>query len=145
MGKRLAIGLALIIGANAATAQDRSATHGNPPRILIASSLDADGNLVLVTYKTIYIGFDGYSYNARSLHKVPLQDVRIRTVAGMDLSLDETRKLLEGKETPVLVSSWNEPLSKFWQKLFSDKSLLFIFPREAPLWKEIQEPNRPVR
>ena len=145
MVRQPAIVLALIIGANAATAQDQSGTPGNPPRVLIASSIDADGNLQLVTYKTIYIGFDGYSYNQRSLHKVSLRGVRVRTVGGMDVSLDETRKLLDGKEAPILVSSWNEPLSKFYQGLFSGKSLLFIFPKDAPSWKPIQEPGRPTR
>jgi hypothetical protein len=145
MVKRLAIALVSMIVASAATAQDRSGTPGNPPRILIASSIDADGNLELVTYRTIYIGFGGYSYNARSLQKVPLKDVRIRTVAAADVSVDEARKLLEGKETPILVSSWSEPLSEFYRGLFSGKSLLFIFPRDAPLWKQIQEPSRPVR
>ena len=145
MVNRVAIALALIIGANAAIAQDRSGTPGNPPRILIAASIDTDGKLQLVTYKTIYIGFDGYSYNDRSVHTVPLSEVRIRTVAGMDVSLKEARKLLEGKETPILASSWNEPLSKSYQGLFSGESLLFVFPKDAPLWKEIQEPSRPVR
>jgi hypothetical protein len=43
------------------------------------------------------------------------------------------------------VSSWKEPLSKFYRELFSGKSLLFIFPGDAPRWKQIQEPSRPVR
>jgi hypothetical protein len=145
MVKQLAVVLALMMGDRTASDQDQSATHGNPPRILIASSIDADGRLVLVTYKTIYIGFDGSSYNEKSLRIVPLRNVRIRTVAGKDLSLDETRKLLGGKETPILVSSWNEPLSKFWRELFSEKSLLFIFPEDAPAWRQIQERDRPVR
>lgn len=145
MLRQLAIALVVTTGANVAAGQTENGTPGNPPRILIASSIDAEGNLQLVTYKTIYIGFEGYSYNEKILCNVPLQDVRIHTVSGTDVSLDEARKLLKGKETPILVSSWNERLSEFYQRLFSRESLLFIFPKEAPLWSQIQDPGRPVR
>ena len=36
-------------------AKDKEATPGNPPAILIASKIDAQGNLVLVSFRTIFI------------------------------------------------------------------------------------------
>ena len=80
MVRQLAIALVLIAGADPPTDEGQDGTPGNPPHILIASSIDADGNLQLVTYKTIYIGFDGYSYNERSLQKprIPKYSTRAR-------------------------------------------------------------------
>ena len=127
-----------------AVGQDRSGTPGNPPRILVASSIDEDGNLVLVSYRTIYIGFDGSSYNNRSLSKVSLKRVKIYTVSGKEVSTESARKLLARKETPILASSWGMPLPAFYRRLFTEEGLLFMFPQEAPVWKEIQDPSRPV-
>ncbi len=141
---RLATVVAVLSLLGSAAAQDRPATPGNPPRILIASSIDADGNLELVSYRTIYIGFDGSSYNNRSLRKVSLKDVKISTVSGKEMSVEAARELLAETETPILASSWKTPIPKFYRRLFSDDALLFVFPREAPLWKEIQDPSRPL-
>lgn len=157
MIKKLAIASALVAtlaaapftngarGQGESKGQGESETPGNPPQILIASSIDKNGNLDVVSFKTIYIGFDGYSYNNKTVNKQTLRDVKIQTLAGAKISVDEARELLAGKETPILATSHDEPLSKFYQQLFAAKSLVFIFPDEAPLWKEIGEPDRPLR
>ncbi len=140
-----ATAVALLSGMGTAAAQDPSTMPGNPPQILVASSIDADGNLELVNYRTIYIGFDGSSYNNRSLRKVPLKGVKIYSVSGKELSTESARNKLAEKENAILASSWGLPLPTFYRTLFSDEALIFVFPREAPRWKEIQDPGRPVR
>jgi hypothetical protein len=117
----------------------------NPPQILVVSSIDPDGNLTLVSYKTIYIGFTGESYNNRSLTKVTLRDVRILTVKGEELSIESARDRISGRDTPILVSSWKTPLSEFYKGMFTPETLHFVFPANAPVWKQVQEPGRPVR
>ena len=77
-----------------AETSDASETPGNPPRVLIASSIDSDGRLELVAYRTIYIGFEGDSYNHRSVRKVSLKDVKIRTVGGKRVTLESARQSL---------------------------------------------------
>lgn len=129
-------------GAVAEPAKDAPA-H-NPPQIVVAASIDEEDNLVLVNFKTIYIGFTGESYNERSLSKTTLKDVSIFAVNGKKLSVDEARKQLAGKHTPILCSSWKTPLPPFYASLFTPETLHFVFPKKSPAWKEIQEPGRPV-
>ena len=117
----------------------------NPPQILVAAAIAADDHLILVRYQTIYIGFEGESYNSRSLTRVSLKDVRIRNVAGEELSLKSVRERMAGGDTPILVSSWKEPLPDFYQSMFTPKTLHFVFPKQAPDWHPIQDPGRPVR
>lgn len=117
----------------------------NPPQILVASSIDADGNLLLVNYRTIYIGFQGDSYNNRGVTKVPLKDVQIETVEGKRLSVESARGRIAGRDTPILVSAYKAPLPKFFKGMFASDTLHFVFPAKAPAWKPIQDPDRPVR
>jgi hypothetical protein len=128
---------------------DEAHSPGNPPGILIASEIDNDGNLVLVSYHTDFAlppnpNLPGTAVNTRILEKVPLKGVKIYDVAGKEVTVEAARKLL-GKDTPVLASSWGRPLPPFYRKVFRDEMLLFAFPKEAPSWKEIQEPDHPAR
>lgn len=128
-----------------AEAQEPFPTPGNPPRILLATSIDADGNLLLVSYRTIYIGFSGESYNDRTVDKVSLAEVQIVDTGGKEVTLQAARERIKGKETPILVTSWHEPLSPAYKPLFTGELLLFKFPKQAPDWKEIQDPSRPLQ
>jgi hypothetical protein len=128
---------------------DEAHAPGNPPHILIASEIDNEGNLVLVSYHTDFAlpanpQTSGAAFNTRLLEKVPLKGVKIYDVTGKEVTVEAARKLL-GKDTPVLASPWGRPLPPFYRKVFRDEMLLFAFPREAPSWKEIQEPDHPVR
>ncbi|MBS0261270.1 MAG: hypothetical protein JSS02_04880 [Planctomycetes bacterium] len=145
MTRQLVLMLVVTAGVAVPTEPDRPGTPGNPPRILIAQAINADGQLQLVAYKTIYIGFEGYSFNDRSLQEVALADVQIRTVAGVEITIEKARGLLKAKETPILVMSRNEKLSPFYQSVLARDALVFIFPRDAPVWRQIQEPERPVQ
>ncbi len=144
MFARLTTFVALATVVVASAGQARSETPGNPPRILVASSIDSAGNLMLVSYRTIYIGFDGSSYNDRTLHRVALKNVKIHTVDGKEVSIESARKLLAEKETPILATSWSAPIPPFFRKLFTDKAMVFVFPQDAPSWREIQDPGRPL-
>jgi hypothetical protein len=136
--------LVLLAAIATAQAEDKLPTPGNPPRVLVARSIDAKGRLQLVTYRTIYIGFDGSSYNDRTVHSVPLDGVKIVTVGGDEIAIDAARKLLADKETPILGTSWGSPLPGFYRGVFAKGTLLFVFPKDAPAWPEIQDPTRPV-
>lgn len=128
--------------------QDESETSApayNPPRILVATSIDDDDNLVLVNFKTIHIGFEGDSYNHRSETKVAMQDVKIFNVKGDKMSIDAARKQINDKDTPILCSSWHAPLPKFYATMFAPETLHFLFPKQSPAWKEIEEPGRPIK
>jgi hypothetical protein len=139
--------LGLLLGH--AFGQDKAASPGNPPHILIASEIDKEGNLVLVRYQTVFAlpanpKVSGAAFNTRILEKVPLKNVKIYGLNGKEVTVDTARKML-GKDTPVLVSSWGRPLPPFYRKVFKNELLLFAFPKEAPSWKEIQEPEQPVK
>jgi hypothetical protein len=130
--------------------QDKNGAPGNPPVVLIASEIDKDGALVLVQYKTIFIqptdkGGGGPIYNERSLSKAALKGVKIYGGDGNEMTVEAARKLLGGKETPILASSQGQQLPPFYRKMFKDDILLFAFPRAAPTWKAIEAPELPVR
>lgn len=117
----------------------------NPPQILVATAIDSEDNLLLVSYRTIYIGFTGESYNSRTVTKAALKDVAIVNVKGETISLDAARRRIGDRDTPVLCSSWGTPLPDFYASIFAVETLHFIFPEKSPVWKEIQEPGRPLK
>jgi len=116
----------------------------NPPQIVVAASIDGNENLLLVSYRTIYIGFQGESYNSRTVTKTALKDVSILNVKGERVSINAARERIGGRDTPVLCSSWKTPLPEFYASMFAPPTLHFIFPKQSPVWKEIQEPGRPI-
>jgi hypothetical protein len=134
-----------------AVGQPKDATPGNPPAILIASQIDADGNLVLVRYKTIFLqpagpnSAGGPIYNERSLKNVSLKGVKIYGGDGKEVTIEDARKMLGDKDSPVLASSGGVPRLPFYRAAFKDDVLLFSFPRESPTWMTIQEPGVQVR
>ena len=125
--------------------QDEIARAFNPPQILVAAAIDDDDNLVLVSYRTIHIGFEGDSYNNRSVTKVSLSDVKIANVKGEKLTIESARKQIGDNDMPILCSSWNTQLPDFYAAMFAPKTLHFIFPKRSPVWKEIEDPGRPVK
>jgi hypothetical protein len=133
---------------SAAAAPAKSAQRApayDPPEIVVAAAIDDEDNLVLVNYRTIFIGFQGESYNDRSLTKAPLKDVAIFTVKGEKLTVEAARRRIAGRDTPVLCSAWSTPLPGFYAAMFSPETLHFVFPKEPPIWKKIQEPGRPIQ
>jgi hypothetical protein len=69
----------------------------------------------------------------RAETKVPLNGVKIYNKEGNELTVETARKLLRGKDTAILASSWGQrQLAPVYRALFKDDVLLFVFPREAP-------------
>lgn len=128
------------------SAVSEAQTPGNPPKILIASGIDAQDRLELVRYQTIYIGFQGDAYNHRTLDRVDLAKVTITDLSGSDLSIDEARtRLGDREETPVLVMSHREELGGVYKSLFKKEMIIFRFKGKSPEWKAIEDPDMPVK
>ena len=126
--------------------EEGRSSPGNPPQVLLAESIDADGNLGVVSYRTIYIGFDGSSYNHRSVQDVTLNEVEIQTVGGTAVSLEKARDLLlKETETAILALDYGASLPDAYKVLFSNDALVFVFPKKSPRWNEIQDPEQSVR
>jgi hypothetical protein len=140
MVTRIAISVALVL-LSVGTSRAQDAWPGDPPIILIASQIDADGDLLLVQCKMIVIqpaapGAPGGPRLFRAETKVSLKGVKIYNKEGNELTVETARKLLRGKDTAILASSWgNHQLAPVYRALFKDVVLLFVFPREAPRWK----------
>ena len=136
----------LISGDDETTQSDRGqAQLGNPPRVVLVRGIDDQGRLNLVEYRTIYIGFDGSSYNSRSESKLTLKDVVIEDLKGDGVSVEQARERLGDTESPILVLSYREPVAELYRGMYIDSTLVFRFPKKAPEWREIQDPSRPVR
>jgi hypothetical protein len=139
MVTRITISVALVL-LSVSTSRGQDAWPGDPPIILIASQIDADGNLLFVQCKTIFIqpagpGAPGGPMNYRAETKVPLKGVKIYNKDGKELTVETARKLLRGKDTAILASSWgHHQLAPVYRALFKDDVLLFAFPRVAPTW-----------
>jgi hypothetical protein len=143
MATRIVISVGLVVlSLRALPGQDKDAPPANPPVVLVASDIDADGNLVLVGYETVVIqpagplGAGG-PRRIRVLSKVPLKGVKICGVDGKEVTIEAARKRLGGKDTAILALSWDEPLSPVYRRLFRDDVLVFVFPKTAPTWKGI--------
>jgi hypothetical protein len=137
----ISVGLLLFVF-GASFGQDKGAPAANPPVMLVASDIDADGNLVLVVYETIIMLpasplSPGGQRIDRILTRIPLKGVKICGSDGKAVTVEAARKRLGGKETAVLALSWEEPLSPVFRRLFRDDVLVFIFPKTAPTWKRI--------
>lgn len=130
-------------------AQDDSKLHRcpteNPPQILVASAIDSENHLVLVSYHSIFIGFNGESYNERLTTRTSLENVQILTTDGKELTLEQARRRISSRDTPIVVTSYKTELPKFYANLFAPETLHFAFPGQAPHWKEIESPGAPAR
>lgn len=117
----------------------------DPPQILVASSIDSDDQLVLVSYHSIFIGFEGDCYNERLTKKVSLEEVQISTADGNEVTLEEARKVIADRDTPILATSYKMKLPEFFAQAFASETLVFVFSSQAPEWREIEAPGARVR
>ncbi|XZE36697.1 hypothetical protein SH501x_002281 [Pirellulaceae bacterium SH501] len=134
----------IVTGPAAEPMHVETAPAHDPPQIVVASAIGGE-SLFLVNFTTIYIGSNGESYNTRTVTKTSLKDVNIFTIKGQRVSVEEAARKILGKDTPILCSSWNAPLPEFYASMFKPETLHFVFPKESPAWKKIQEPGRPIR
>src|SRR5581483_6075146 len=125
-----------------AFADDAPQDLGAPPRLLIASGIDADSNLHVSGTEqrqkkvTREVEKDGkkmsvegtYSYSVTVLDRqtVPLKDVTIYDRDGKTISLDQARERLK-EPTPILLTFMGEKVDPVYRKIMDKEALTFTF------------------
>jgi thiol-disulfide isomerase/thioredoxin len=149
--------LAIIIGFLAPPAADQNPReYGSPPRFLIASGIDADGNLILSgteqRKKTLprVVEKDGkkitqdvtmsYPVTVLSRQSIALKDVTIYDCAGHKVSLEQARERLR-EPTPILLSLAGDKVDPLYLKAMRPETLTFVFAG-LPQFKDLASPKR---
>jgi thiol-disulfide isomerase/thioredoxin len=143
----------------AQTATDIPQDYGTPLRIMIASGIDANGNLILSgteqrkTKVPREVEHNGKKFTQEMTWDHPvtilgrqtiaLKDVTIYDGEGKVLSLDQARQRLK-EPTPVLLSMAGERVNPIYSKILSKDTLTFTFA-SFPEFKEIPDPARAAR
>jgi thiol-disulfide isomerase/thioredoxin len=149
--------LVIVIGVLPSTAEDQSPqVYGSPPRLLIASGIDADGNLVLSgteqRKKTLprMVEKDGkkitqdvtmtYPVTVLSRQSVALTDVTIHDCAGHKVSLEQARERLK-EPMPILLSLAGDKVDPLYLKAMKPETLTFVFAG-LPQFKDLAPAKR---
>jgi thiol-disulfide isomerase/thioredoxin len=149
--------VAILIGIlSSAAADDAPQIYGTPPRLLIASGIDADGNLVLSGTeqrkkkvprevekdgkKTTQEATVTYPVTVLNRQTVALKDVTIFDCEGKKISLDQARERLK-EPTPILLTMTGEKVDPIYLKVMKKETLTFVFPW-PPEFKELPKPKR---
>jgi thiol-disulfide isomerase/thioredoxin len=130
--------------------------YGAPPRIFIASKIDADGNLFLSGLearqkkisrvverngkKTTAEGVLTYSVTVLNRQMVSLKGATIYDCEGKKLSLDQARQRLK-EPTPILLAFRGEKVDPIYLKIMKKETLTFTFP-SVPELKQLSTPKR---
>jgi thiol-disulfide isomerase/thioredoxin len=141
---------------SSAAAEDVPRDHGAPPRLLIASGIDAEGNLVLSATEqrqkkvSREVEQDGkkatrevpVSYPVTVLNRqtVSVKDATIRELGGKTVSLAQARERLK-EPTPVLLAMVGEKIDPIYLNIMKQETLTFTFPG-VPEFKEVPRPKR---
>jgi thiol-disulfide isomerase/thioredoxin len=144
----LAVTLGLLVAS--APAEDRK-VHGGPPWLVIASSIDASGNLIVSALetrqkkisrvvekdgkKTVVEGTLSYPVAVLERQSVSLQGVTIRDRDGKTISLEQARQRLK-EPTPVLMTFRGEKVDPIYLKIMKKDTLTFTFS-SVPRFKDI--------
>jgi peroxiredoxin len=151
------LAVAAVIGAlSSASADDAPQAYGTPPRLLIASGIDAGGNLILSATEqrqkkvSREVEKDGkkttrevtFTYPVTVLNRqtASLKGVTISELGGKKISLDQARERLKGP-TPVLLALVGEKVDPIYLKVMKKDTLTFTFPF-GPELKEVPGPKR---
>ena len=160
MTRHLCCVVAAVIGIlPPAFADDAPQVLGAPPRLLIASGIDADGNLHLSGTEqrqkkvTREVEKDGkkmtvegtYSYPVTVLDRqtVALKDVTICDREGQKISLAQARERLK-EPTPILLTVAGEKVDPIYLKIMTKDTLTFTFSW-IPEFKELPKDPRAGR
>ena len=127
-----------------------------PPRLLIASGIDADGNLIVSATeqrqkkvahevetdgkKTTREATFAYPVTLLNRQTVSLKDATISDLGGNKVSLDQARERLK-EPTPVLLMVLGEKVDPIYLKIMKKETLTFTFPWTAQL-KDIAKARR---
>jgi thiol-disulfide isomerase/thioredoxin len=130
--------------------------YGGPPRIFIASRIDAGGNLILsglesrqkkITRevekngkKVTVEGTLTYPVTVLNRQSVSLKGVTIYDGAGKTIPIDQARRRLK-EPTPVLLTFTGEKVDPIYLKIMKKETLTFSFPR-VPEFKQLSRPKR---
>jgi thiol-disulfide isomerase/thioredoxin len=151
LGVAVVIGIVALTCSSAGSADGGAKVHGGPPRIFIASKIDADGNLLLSALearqkkvsrevekqgkKTTEVRTHTYPVAVLNRQIVSLKGVTIYDRAGKKISLDQARERLK-EPTPVLLTFRGEKVDPIYLKIMTKETLTFAFPR-VPQFKEL--------
>jgi thiol-disulfide isomerase/thioredoxin len=151
------LAVAAVIGTlSAVCADDVPEGYGMPLRLLIASAIDADGNLIVSATQqrqkkvALEVETDGkkttrevtFTYPVTLLNRqtVSLKAATISDLGGNKISLDQARERLK-EPTPVLLIMLGGKVDPIYLKVMKKETLTFTFPGQAPL-KDIAKPKR---
>jgi peroxiredoxin len=137
-------------------ADDVPQSYGMPLRFLIASGIDADGNLIVsaTEQRQKKIALEGqtggkkatrevtFTYPVTLLNRqtVSLKGATISDLGGNKISLDQARERLK-VPTPVLLIMLGEKVDPIYLKVMKKATLTFTFPGTAQ-FKDIAKPKR---
>lgn len=126
-----------------ASADEDSRVRGSPPRIVIASGIDAGGNLILSATEqrkktvTREVERDGkkttqdatlsYPVTVLGRQTVSLKDAVIHDREGKKVSVEQARERLK-EPTPVLLTILGEKVDPIYLKIMTKETLTFTFP-----------------
>jgi thiol-disulfide isomerase/thioredoxin len=147
-------------------ADDAPQDYGSPPRLVIASGIDAAGNLILsgteqrkkkVTReverngkKTTQESTVTYPVTVLNRQTVALKDVTIYDRDGQKLTIDQARERLK-EPTAVLLTMLGEKIDPVYRKILAKEALTFSFtwfpeikdlPRSSPAGGTAEAPPR---
>jgi thiol-disulfide isomerase/thioredoxin len=157
--KLAVLGLAVFLLAAGLPAQEKvtdakaAQVHGAPPIILIASAIDARGNLVLSALeqrekkisrevqrngkKVTLTGTLSYPVAVLGRQLVSLEGATISDREGKKLTLAQARQRLK-EPTPVLLTFRGEKVDPIYLKIMTKETLTFTFP-SVPQFKDIRK------
>jgi len=137
------LGLASALLEEETDAPEERADYGMPPMLLIASGIDAGGNLVLsgteqrkkTIPREIEVGGKKTTVNMSASfpvtvlkrQTVSLKDATIRDREGNEITLDQARERLK-EPTPVLLAMMGQKVDPIYRKITTKETLTFIFP-----------------
>jgi peroxiredoxin len=138
------LAVAAVIGILSSRAADSvPQIHGAPPALLIASGIDADGNLILSATEQREkkvardVELDGkkttremtvtYPVTVLERRIVSLEDATIYDREGHEVSLEKARERLK-EPTPILLTSVGERVDPLYLKIMTEETLTFTFP-----------------
>jgi thiol-disulfide isomerase/thioredoxin len=132
-------------------AAEDAQVYGGPPRLLIASSIDANGNLILSGLQTRQkkitreVERDGKKTNVEGTLSYPvavlnrqmvsLKEATITDREGKKLSLDQARQRLR-QPTPILMTFGGEKVDPIYLKIMTKETLTFTFTG-VPVFKPL--------
>src|SRR5262245_58120320 len=137
------LAVAAVLGIlSCAAADDVPQVRGSPPRLVIASKIDADGNLIVSALEqrhkkiTREVEKDGkksteevtmnYPVAVLNRQSISLKDVKICDRDGQAISIDQARERIK-EPTPVLLTMLGDKVDPIYLKIMTKEVMIFSF------------------